>query len=54
MRARAMESAKLAKFDHQALHNDSPRPRAVHPAALGSIGAIPLVASLHHCYQRAA
>ena len=39
---------------HQILHNDSPRPRAVHPPALGSIVAIPLVASLHHRYQRAA
>ena len=39
---------------HQALHNDSPRPRAVHPPALGTIVAIPLVASLHHRYQRAA
>jgi transposase InsO family protein len=30
---------------HRALHNDGPRPRAVHPPALGSIVAIPLVAS---------
>jgi putative transposase len=39
---------------HQALHNDSPLPRAVHPPAVGSIVAIPLVAGLHHRYQRAA
>jgi len=39
---------------HQALHNDSPLPRAVHPPALGRIVAIPLVAGLHRRYQRAA
>ena len=39
---------------HQALHNDSPLPRDVHPPALGRIVAIPSVAGLHHRYQRAA
>jgi len=39
---------------HQALHNNSPLPRAVHPPALGRIEAIPLVAGLHRHYQRAA
>ncbi len=39
---------------HQALHNDSPLFRDIHPPALGSIAAIPLVAGLHHRYQRAA
>ena len=39
---------------HQALHNDSPLPRDVHPPARGSIVAIPSVAGLHHRYQRVA
>ena len=39
---------------HQALCNDSPLPRDVHPPALGNIVAIPLVAGLHHRYHRAA
>jgi putative transposase len=39
---------------HQALHNNSPLPRDVHPPALGSIAAIPLVAGLHHRYRRIA
>ncbi len=39
---------------HQALCNDSPLPRDVHPPALGNVVAIPLVAGLHHRYHRAA
>src|SRR5437870_7213054 len=39
---------------HQALCNDSPRPRDVHRPALGNVVAIPLVAGLHHRYHRAA
>jgi len=39
---------------HQALCNDSPLPREVHPPALGNVVAIPLVAGLHHRYHRAA
>jgi putative transposase len=39
---------------HQALDNNSPRPRSVQPPARGRVVAIPLVGGLHHLYQRAA
>src|SRR5438876_10239931 len=39
---------------HQALHNNSPRPREVQTPAGGRIVAIPQVGGLHHRYQRAA
>jgi transposase InsO family protein len=39
---------------HQALDNNSPRPREVHPPALGRVVATPQVDGLHHFYQRAA
>ncbi len=39
---------------HQALEQNSPRPRTVHPPALGRVVAIPQVGGLHHLYQRAA
>jgi putative transposase len=39
---------------HQALDNNSPRPREVQPPALGRVVATPQVGGLHHLYQRAA
>jgi putative transposase len=39
---------------HQALDNNSPRPRSVQPPARGRVVAIPQVGGLHHLYQRAA
>ena len=39
---------------HQALENNSPRPRDAQPPALGGVIAIPQVGGLHHHYQRAA
>lgn len=39
---------------HQALEQNSPRPRQVHSPALGRVVAIPQVAGLHHLYQRVA
>ena len=39
---------------HQALDNNSPRPRSVQPSARGCVVAIPQVGGLHHLYQRAA
>jgi putative transposase len=39
---------------HQALEQNSPRPRQVHSPALGRVVAIPQVAGFHHLYQRVA
>jgi putative transposase len=39
---------------HQALDNNSPRPRDVPRPALGRVVAIPQVGGLHHIYQHAA
>jgi putative transposase len=39
---------------HQALDNNSPRPRHVQPPCLGRVIAIPQVGGLHHCYTRVA
>jgi putative transposase len=39
---------------HQALEQNSPRPREVQSPALGHVVAIPQVGGLHHLYQRAA
>jgi putative transposase len=39
---------------HQALEQNSPRPREVRSPALGRVVAIPQVGALHHLYQRAA
>ncbi|MGH7319112.1 MAG: integrase core domain-containing protein [Candidatus Rokuibacteriota bacterium] len=39
---------------HQALENNSPRPREVQPPACGPVVAIPQIGGLHHHYQRAA
>ena len=39
---------------HQALEQNSPRPRPVHSPALGRMVAIPQVAGFHHIYQRVA
>jgi hypothetical protein len=39
---------------HQSLDNNSPRPREVHPPALGRMVSIPQVGGLHHLYQWAA
>jgi putative transposase len=39
---------------HQALGDNSPRPREVQPPAYGRIVALPQVGGLHHRYQRAA
>jgi putative transposase len=39
---------------HQALKQNSPRPREVQPPALGRVVGIPQVGGLHHHYQRAA
>ena len=55
---RRLLRAYLAYYDttrpHQALRNDSPLPRDVHPPALGHVVTISLVAGLHHRYHRAA
>jgi putative transposase len=39
---------------HQALGQNSPRPRAIQPLTRGRVVAIPQVGGLHHLYQRAA
>src|SRR5215831_16036747 len=39
---------------HQALENNSPRPREVQPPARGRVVAIPQIGGLHHHYQRVA
>ncbi|MGH7320846.1 MAG: integrase core domain-containing protein [Candidatus Rokuibacteriota bacterium] len=39
---------------HQALDNNSPRPREVQSPALGRVVATPQVGGLHHLYQRTA
>ena len=39
---------------HQALGQNSPRPRDIQPLTRGRIVAIPQVGGLHHLYQRAA
>jgi putative transposase len=39
---------------HQALGQNSPRPRVIQPLTRGSVVAIPHIGGLHHLYQRAA
>jgi putative transposase len=39
---------------HLSLGKDSPEPRAIHPPAMGSVVALPLVGGLHHRYERRA
>jgi len=55
---RRLLRAYLVYYDttrpHQALGNNSPRPREVEPPARGRIVALPEVGGLHHRYQRVA
>ena len=37
---------------HLSLGKDAPEPRAIHPPAMGSVVALPLVGGLHHRYER--
>src|SRR5437660_502083 len=39
---------------HLSLGKDAPEPRAIHPPAMGSVVALPLVGGLHHRYERRA
>src|SRR5713101_8041911 len=39
---------------HLSLGKDSPEPRAIHPPAMGSVVALPLVGGLHRRYERRA
>src|SRR2546421_7046648 len=39
---------------HLSLGKDAPEPRAIHPPAMGSVVALPLVGGLHHRYERQA
>jgi putative transposase len=39
---------------HLSLGKDSPEPRSIQPAAMGSVVALPQVGGLHHRYERRA
>ena len=39
---------------HLSLGKDSPKPRAMQPAGMGSVVAVPQVGGLHHRYERRA